>query len=399
MLLSIVIPCLNEEGTLPIVIGKSLKTFERLNIEGEVIVSDNGSTDKSVEVAQSCGARVVHCPKKGYGKALIYGMKAAQGKWLIMGDADDSYNFEEIDDFIKYLGEGYDLVMGTRIKGRIEKGAMPFLHRYLGTPVLTRVLNSFFSLNISDCNCGMRGLTKRAFLAMNLLSEGMEFASEMMIKAGLNDLKIKEIPITLYCDKRDRAPHLRTWSDGWRHLRFMMLYAPKHTFMLPGLLFMLIGLLLMVPLAFGPTTLGPITLDYHWSLLGSLFAAIGFQALNIGVFAKIYAYAHGYVPLDEFITKFQRVFKLERGILYGCSLFVVGLMLNSGVLVEWIRSDFGGMHRAGMVALASTCMIFGLQIFFASFFISTMYLHKEEEAPQEASESEAPDGIDLAGAC
>jgi glycosyltransferase involved in cell wall biosynthesis len=218
---SIIIPCLNEASTLPIVIEKALKSFKRLNLRGEVVVSDNGSTDGSVKVASKFGARVIHCAQKGYGNALRYGFKQAKGKYFIMGDADDSYDFSNIDKFVSELRKGADLVMGTRLKGTIHRGAMPWLHRYLGTPVLTFLINLFFGTRISDCNCGMRGLTKEAFEKLHLKSGGMEFASEMVIKAGIQNLKIMEIPIHFYKDKRGRKPHLKTWSDGWRHLKFI----------------------------------------------------------------------------------------------------------------------------------------------------------------------------------
>jgi len=219
---SIVIPCLNEAGTLPIVIEKAFKSFKRLKISGEVVISDNGSTDESTKIAQKFGARVVHCAQKGYGNALRYGFKQAKGKYLIMGDADDSYDFSHIEGFMRELRKGADMVMGTRLKGNIHRGAMPWLHRYLGTPVLTFLINIFFQTKISDCNCGMRGLTKKAFEKLQLKATGMEFASEMVIKAGIKKLKIKEIPIHFYKDKRGRRPHLKTWSDGWRHLKFIM---------------------------------------------------------------------------------------------------------------------------------------------------------------------------------
>lgn len=219
---SIIIPCLNEAATLPIVIEKALQSFERLRIKGEVVISDNGSTDGSVKVAEKFGARVVHCSHKGYGNALRCGFENAKGKYLIMGDADDSYNFLHIDRFIDELQNGADMVMGTRLKGTIHKGAMPPLHRYLGTPVLTFLINLFFGTKISDCNCGMRGLTKETFKKLHMSSGGMEFASEMVIKAGMLKLKIREIPIHFYPDKRGRKPHLKTWSDGWRHLKFIM---------------------------------------------------------------------------------------------------------------------------------------------------------------------------------
>lgn len=218
---SIIIPCLNEAATLPIVIDKALKSFQRLHLKGEVVISDNGSTDGSVKIAEKFGARVVHCPQKGYGNALRCGFKNAKGKYLIMGDADDSYDFARIDKFVDELKKGADLVMGTRLRGTIHKGAMPWLHRYLGTPVLTFLINLFFGTKISDCNCGMRGLTKGSFEKLQMVSGGMEFASEMVIKAGLFKLIIKEIPIHFYRDKRGRKPHLKTWSDGWRHLKFI----------------------------------------------------------------------------------------------------------------------------------------------------------------------------------
>lgn len=377
MQLSIIIPCLNEEKTLPIVIGKAFSALDRLGLDGEVVVSNNGSTDNSAAVAMACGARVVHCPYKGYGNTLIYGMRAARGQWLLFADADDSYNFEEIDDFVQGLDEGYDVVMGTRLKGRIEPGAMPLLHRYLGTPVLTRILNRFFSIRITDCNCGMRAMTKQAFEEMKLHSEGMEFASEMLIKAGILKQTIKEVPITLYKDKRGRPPHLRTWSDGWRHLRFMMLYAPKHTFTWPGVAFMLAGLIPLLLLAAGPVTVGSFKFDYHWSLLGGLMATIGFQAINMGLFAKIYSYAHNYIRSDESLESFKRRFSLERGMVTGGAIFGAGLLVNLGVLAKWLLTGFGALHGVGWVALASTLMVIGLQTVFSSFFVSAMYMHKE----------------------
>lgn len=369
---SVVIPCLNEEKTLPIVIKKSLVSFERLKIKGEVIVADNGSTDQSREVAKKMGARVIEVSEKGYGNALIGGMNGAKGKYLIMGDADDSYNFEEIDDFVKGIREGNDVVMGTRLKGRIEKGAMPFLHHYLGTPILTKVLNLFFGTKISDCNCGMRALTKEAFEKMKLQSPGMEFASEMMIKAGLLKLKIKEIPITLYRDKRDKAPHLNTWSDGWRHLRFMFLYSPTYLFLVPGIFLFALGLIVMTPLVGGPLKIGGQVFDYHSALFGSMFVILGYQIINMGIFAKAYARNNEFKVNDEFIEKFYRIFSLERGLIFGLLVFLAGLGFNIYVVVQWATLGFANLSRAGMVAFASTLMIIGLQTVFSAFFLSVM---------------------------
>ena len=225
MRLSIVIPCLDEEKTLPSVIGKSLASLHRLGIDGEVLVVDNGSRDHSVRVARQAGARVVHCRERGYGHALAYGLRAAKGRYLIMGDADDSYDFGAIDGFVEQLDAGYDLVMGSRLRGKIERGAMPWLNRYVGTPVLTGILNRLFGTRISDCNCGMRGLTREAFGRMRLAAGGMEFASEMLIQAATLRMKVKEIPIDFHRDKRGRHSHLSMWRDGWRHLICLLSYA------------------------------------------------------------------------------------------------------------------------------------------------------------------------------
>lgn len=370
--ISFVIPCLNEEKTLPIVLQKCNDSIKRLNLNAEIVVSDNGSTDKSVSIAQSYGARVVHCPKRGYGNALTCAMENANGEYLIMGDADDSYNFHEIDDFIKYLDEGHDVVTGTRLKGKIEKQAMPFLHQYVGTPVLTFLLNQFFKTKISDCNCGMKGIRRDAFKKMNLISEGMEFVSEISMKSGLLKLKIKEIPITLYKDKRDRKPHLHTWRDGWRNLRLLMLFAPNYTFLIPGLIMFAFGLLIVLPLTFFNVSLFEHRLNYHFSLLGSLISIIGFQTINIGVFAKIYSSSNNLTPVDSFLTKFQQIFTLEKGIITGIIFFILGLVINIYILAKWIQIDFGQFNEVKLVALASTLLIVGIQIIFSSFFINIM---------------------------
>ena len=370
MELSIIIPCLNEEKTLPLVIKKSQSSIQRLGVEGEVIIADNGSTDDSVKIAEKLGARIIHVPTKGYGSALIGGMSQAKGKFMIMGDADDSYNFEEIDDFLKYIREGSDLVIGTRLKGKIEKGAMPFLHRYLGTPVLTFILNLLFKTKISDCNCGMRCLTKDAFEKMKLCSTGMEFASEMIIKAGLLKLKIKEIPITLYKDKRDKNPHLNTWRDGWRHLKFMLLYSPSYLFLIPGSIFTIIGLFLKLILMGGPITISNTVFDYHSALLGSLLVILGYQTLNAGIQAKAYAQTQDFKVKDAFIEKIYKAFSLEKGIILGLLIFLTGFFIDLFILLAWINLGYKDLNKASLVAFASTLMILGLQTIFSSFFLS-----------------------------
>jgi len=370
--LSIVIPCLNEEKTLPIVINKCFNTLKRLGINGEVIVADNGSTDNSVQIAESLGARVVHVEQRGYGNALIGGMSAARGKYIIIGDADDSYNFEEIDDFVKHIREDHDIVIGTRLKGNIEKGAMPFLHRYLGTPVLTFVLNRLFKPGISDCNCGMRSLTKDSFDRLKLESPGMEFASEMMIKAGLLKMRIKEIPITFYKDKRDKCPHLNTWRDGWRHLKFMFLYSPTYLFILPGSFLTLIGLAILLPLIQGPVTIAGHLFDYHSALLGSLLTILGYQTINIGLYAKAYAATQAFNVPDKTLTRLYQIFTLERGIILGILLFLAGFGIDLSVLLEWAQAGYKNLNEPSLVAFASTLMIIGLQTVFSSFFLSIL---------------------------
>lgn len=375
--LSIVVPCLNEAKTLPIVIAKGLTSIERLGLRGEVIVADNGSTDDSVVIAQKAGARVVHCPDKGYGNALRCGFAHAKGKFLIMGDADDSYNFAEIDDLVTYLREGYDLVIGTRLKGRIEKGAMPFLHRYVGTPILTRILNILFGTRITDCNCGMRGIKRSVIEKMALESPGMEFASEMIIRAGVMKIAIKEVPITLYKDKRDVAPHLHTWRDGWRHLKYMLLFSPTYLFMMPGLFLFLLGTLFMLP-AFG-VVLGfsSEVIFFHRTLLGSLLIIVGYQLINIGIYAKAISYVR-YVELQEylpFIVQFYRIFNLEKGFVLGVVIAVIGVVIDVMIFIEWWQSGFGALNKAGELSVASTFIIIGVQTVFSSFFLSLLNIN------------------------
>lgn len=365
--LSIVIPCLNEARTLPIVIPKALNSLARLGIEGEVIVVDNGSTDDSVAIAQRLGARVVHCPKKGYGNTLKAGFEAADGKYLLMGDADDSYNFEEIDDFVKYLREGYDIVAGTRLKGRIEKGAMPASHRYLGTPVLTFLLNLFFGTRISDCNCGMRGLTKSAFLRLPLETEGMEFVSEMIIKAGIHKLTIKEIPITLYNDKRDRKPHLNTWRDGWRNLKFMLLYAPNYLFVYPGIAAFVIGSALTLSQFNGPVRLGIIRLDIHTMILGLTLSLLGEFIFQMGMIIKLYSAQQRYYKSDRIVAWLQKV-SMERQLVFGAALMLVGVLIDAHLFMVWVRNDYRNIYMPQTAIVSFYFLFTGISIVAFGFF-------------------------------
>ncbi len=374
LLFSIVIPCLNEEMTLPIVIKKGLSVIKRLGLRGEVIVVDNDSSDNSVKIAEEMGARVIHCSIKGYGNALRYGLDNAYGQYIIMGDADDSYNFEEIDDFVKYLDKNYDLVIGTRLKGKIEKGAMPMLHRYLGTPVLTSIINLLFNTNISDCNCGMRGIKKSSFKKLKLESSGMEFASEMIIKAGTMKFNIKEIPITLYKDKRDIKPHLNTWKDGWRHLRFILLFSPTYLFMFPGFFLLLLGFVFMLPAFFAIFTSGGDIIYFHRTLLGSLLVILGYQVINMGIYAKSIAYVR-YKELrifNNFIRKFYQIFTLERGILIGLGILLIGVVIDVIIFIQWRQSGFGVLNKAGEMSVASTLIIIGVQTIFSACLLSML---------------------------
>lgn len=375
--LSIVIPCLNEAKTLPLVLGKCFAALKKMNLTGEVIVADNGSTDESVKIATHHGARVVHVQEKGYGNALRTGMEAAQGKYILMGDADDSYNFEEIEPFITAMKEGNDLAIGSRLKGHIEEGAMPGLHRYLGTPVLTFLVNLLFKTRISDCNCGMRSFTKKAFEAMKLHSPGMEFASEMIMKAGLLKLKIKEFPINFYRDKRGRRPHLKTWSDGWRHLTFMFFYSPKYLFMVPGAFMMIAGLAILIPLLNGPIHLFGKTFSYHSATLGGLLTVLGYQILSTGMYAKSYALTQDFKIHDPLIEKFYKHFSLGKGVILGLLIFLVGFAIDFAVVLEWINKGYQNLERAEIVTAASTLIIIGVQTIFSSFFLSLLKLHRK----------------------
>jgi glycosyltransferase involved in cell wall biosynthesis len=371
-------PCLNEEETLGICIEKAQKTIHDLGLDAEIVVADNGSTDRSIEIAEKLGARVVHQPARGYGSAYLAGFAAAEGKYLVMGDSDDSYDWTDIDRFVEPLRQGYDMVMGTRIKGTIEPGAMPFLHRYVGNPALTGVLNLLFKAGISDSHCGMRSFTREAYRGMHLRTTGMEFASEMVIKASKAGLRITEIPITLGKDKRTRPPHLRTWRDGWRHLRFMLMYSPTWLFMIPGLVLLSAGVGIMAILFPGPITITGRVIDVHTMILGGLLTILGVQILTTGLFARVYSYERHFDREDRLLGTLARHFNLERGLLLGLIVFVIGFALDSAVAVEWIRSGFGPLDALRRAIVGSTLLAVGAQIIFSSFFLSMLSVRVAE---------------------
>lgn len=375
---SVILPCLNEAETMETCVTKAVTTLRALGLRGEVVVVDNGSTDGSPEIAARCGARVVHERARGYGSALMRGAEEARAPFVIMADADDSYDLTDLERFVAGLRAGNDLVMGTRIKGTIEPGAMPWHHRWIGNPILTGLLNLLFGAHVSDAHCGMRGFTKDAYRRMQLQTTGMEFASEMIIKAALARLRISEIPITLHRDGRSRPPHLRSFRDGWRHLRFMLLFSPTHLFVLPGLLCMLVGLVPLLALGSGPRHWLGLTFDVHYMVLGSLLTVLGYQILTTGLFAKAYSHAARLYAPDRTLRILLRWFTLERGLLAGGLLFVGGFLLDGAILVRWLASGRETLDAVRPALQASTLMIVGAQTLFSSFFLSMLAVPRRD---------------------
>jgi glycosyltransferase involved in cell wall biosynthesis len=374
MEVSVVIPCLNEARSIGLCVDKAMRALAASKLRGEVVVADNGSTDGSVEVAESRGARVVRVKERGYGAALSAGIASSTGAFIIMGDADDSYDFTEVPRFVEAARKGYELVMGNRFRGGIKPGAMPALHKYLGNPGLTAVLNLLFGVGIGDSYCGMRGFTRALYDRLDVRSTGMEFALEMIIKAGQIGARITEIPIILWPDKRGRPPHLRSFRDGWRSLRFMLLYAPNWLFLLPGAALMLLGLALVFWLLPGPRGLTPrITLDLHTMIFGVIFTLLGAQILSIGAFAKVFSYSErfdrsGTVSLKRALKKIT----LEAGLLFGGGLFFAGFIGSALVAWKWVASGFGPLQEVRQVLFWSMWLFLGLQVIFASFFLSML---------------------------
>jgi len=374
---SVVIPTLNEEETIAICINKVKKVFKENNIDGEIIVSDS-STDKTPEIAKSLGAKVIYPKKRGYGNAYIEGFNAAKGRYLVMGDADDTYDFLEIPKFLDPLKKKEaDFVIGSRFKGEIKKGAMPSLHRYIGNPVLTKILNILFRTGVSDAHCGMRAFTKEAWEKVGLKTGGMEFASEMVIKASKKKIRIKEIPTTLYPRKGSPAK-IHSFRDGWRILRFMMLYQPNAFLLYPGVILFIIGTIFTFLLWRGPIRVGNIGLDIHPLILASLFALLGFQLMIFGIYTKVY----GTIYKDEEPGKFTRFFlnyhSLEYEMLAGGILFAVGFLIDLRILLIWINTGFGALPQLRNAILASTLMILGLQLVFSALFVSMLLLDRED---------------------
>jgi glycosyltransferase involved in cell wall biosynthesis len=369
---SVVIPCLNEANSLALCIDKALAALREIDVAGEVVVGDNGSTDGSIEIAEKHGARVVHVAAKGYGNALRAGIEATRGAFIIMGDADDSYDFSEVPKFVAKWREGFDLVMGNRLRGEIKPGAMPWHHRYIGTPVMSAILNTLFRAAIGDVNCGMRGFTKHLYERLDLRTTGMEFASEFAIKTARSGARVAEIPITLWPDKRGRPPHLRSFRDGWRHLRFMLLYAPNWLFLLPGGLLTVFGAALVIWLLPGPRQIGNAVIDVHTMLFGMVFALTGTQIIAIGLFAKVYSYAERFAPKQRSLEQWLRRVKLEEGLVFGAILTFFGVGGITWVAYEWVRRDFGPLNEFRAAIFFSMWFLLGIQIIFSSFFLSML---------------------------
>jgi hypothetical protein len=376
--LSVVMPCLNEEKTIGSCIRKARGAMNRLGVNGEIVIADNGSTDDSVATARSLGARVIHERRKGYGSALMAGCAAARGRFILMGDADDSYDFEQIDGFVERLRSGYELVMGTRLRGTILPGAMPWKNRYIGNPALTSVLRRLFRAKITDAHCGMRAFTKAAYEEMDLRTPGMEFASEMLIKAAKLRLKITEVPIVFHPDRRGRAPHLRPWRDGLRHVKLMLIFSPTALFLVPGLVLLAVGFGLMVSQLFAPIDqplrLLGFRLDFHWAILGGVLAVVGYQIVTVSFFARVYSVTHRLREDDKLLERALRVLTLGRVLAIASLVILTGTVIDAVVAFRWLRSDFGTLLSGytRFFIFGSTLLALGLQTFFNAFFFSIL---------------------------
>ena len=372
-------PCLNEAETLATCIRKAREFLERSGVAGEVLIADNGSTDGSQSIAVANGARVIDVPEKGYGSALQGGIAAARGRYIIMGDADDSYDFQSLEAFVEKLRDGFDLVMGNRFRGGIRPGAMPPLHRYLGNPVLTGVGRLFFHSPVGDFHCGLRAFSKDAYARLQMVTTGMEFASEMVVKATIIGLRITEVPVTLSPDGRSRAPHLRSWRDGWRHLRFLLLYSPRWLFLYPGALMMLAGFAGVVWLLPGPRIVGGIGFDVQTMLYCGIAIVIGFQAVVFAVCTKIFAINTGLLPIDRRIERITGAVTLEGGLLVGMILTLFGIGVSLFAIGVWGQVSFGGLNPSQMLRLivpALVALMLGCQIILSSFFLSVLMLKR-----------------------
>ncbi|HEY4415423.1 MAG TPA: glycosyltransferase family 2 protein [Verrucomicrobiae bacterium] len=385
--LTIVMPCLNEAETLARCIEQAKLGLQRAGINGEIIIADNGSTDGSQAIAEHSGARLVPVSERGYGSAITGGVRAAAGPWIIMGDADDSYDFSELALFVKQFQAGFDLVMGCRLPiggGTIMPGAMPWKNRWVGNPVLSFIGQLFFQCPAHDFHAGMRGFTKAAFEKMDLQTTGMEFASEMVIKATLKKLKITEVPITLHKDGRSRPPHLKPWRDGWRHLRFMLLFSPRWLFFMPGLLLVVLGAILATALAFNNIRIGAVALNVGTLTMACMALIIGIQLIAFAFFTKVFAIAEGLLPDDPKLGRIFKIFTLEKGIVLGFLIGCGGILSLVYSVWIWKQTGFGELppeENLRRLIPTATLIVVGIQIIFSSFFMSALGLKTRTRKP------------------
>ncbi len=381
--LSIVLPCLNEELTVGVCVSKAVGFLKKHKIDGEVIVADNGSTDRSIEIATKKGARVAHIEQKGYGSALRGGFEAAKGKYIIMADADDSYDLVNLMPFVEKLREGYELVMGNRFKGGIQKGAMPWHHRYIGNPILSFLGKLFFKTPANDFHCGLRGFTKTAVEKMDLQTTGMELASEIVIKSSILEMKTCEVPTTLSPDGRDRPPHLRSFRDGWRHLRFLLIYSPSWLFLYPGIILSVIGSLFSLALFLGPINIGFRYIDFHSFIATGTLMYIGINMITFAAITRVYAYYSGLLPITPKFFSLLKFINLERGLGIGFTTLIIGVaIMIRAILLSDNFSQIGFDTSVRLVFGGSLAFVAGWQIIFTSFALSMLGINISKAAHQ-----------------
>jgi glycosyltransferase involved in cell wall biosynthesis len=377
--LSILMPCLNEAETLERCIRKAQSSLKENNVCGEIVIADNGSSDGSLEIARALGARTISVNARGYGNALLAGIEAARGRYVIMGDADDSYDFARITPFLEKLRSNYDLVLGNRYRGGIMPGAMPPLHRYFGNPLLTAMGRLFFGSELGDIYCGLRGFNRQAILRLDLRTTGMEFALEMVVKAILHKLRIIEVPTVLSPDGRSRPPHLRSWRDGWRSLRFLLLYSPRWLFLYPGLILMLAGTIISARLLLGPQIIEGISFDVHTLVYSALAIMLGYQSVIFAYFTKLFAITEGLLPEDPRLTRLFKYVSLESGLIAGAAMVIGGVSASVYAVSVWKAHSFGALdpfHTLRIVIPAATLIAIGSQTILSSFFLSVLGLRR-----------------------
>lgn len=372
---SVVLPCLNEEKAIGVCIRKIKEVFSREGFSGEIVVADNGSIDRSAEIAAQEGAVVVLEPQRGYGAAYLRGLKEARGKYIVIGDSDNSYDFYDIPKFLKSLEAGYDFVMGSRFKGRIRRGAMSFSHRYIGNPILSFMTRLFFHTRLSDIHCGMRAFTEEAYRKMRLRTLGMEFATEMVVSALRHNLRINEIPIDYHSRKGESK--LMPLADAWRHIRFMLLYCPVWLYFIPGAVGFGLGMLALMLLLSGPFLFLGRHWDIHLMIFASVISILSYQMLHLGVYAHTFAIKQGFLKYDAFTLFFKRHFNLEKAIFIGGAIFLSGFAVTLLIFIEWFSLSFGPLHKIRESILAMTLLVIGLQTVFSSFFISLLFLERK----------------------